>query len=327
MELHPRGRDSSGGIVSRKKFTSVVLVCVLAFGVAFFLAACGGSKESTGSPSGRGSNITVKGSDTLVILGQRWAEVYMQKNPGISIQVTGGGSGTGIAALINGTTDVAESSRPMKDKEKADAKAKSGKDVLELPVAVDGLAVYVNTSNPVNELSLQQIKGIYTGAITNWKQVGGKDERIILYSRENNSGTYVYFKEHVLQDADYHPTAQTLPGTAAVINAVAKDPKSIGYGGIAYGEGVKHLKVKPDDKSAGVEPTMENVLAAKYPISRHLYWYLAGQPEGDLKKLAEWVVSKDGQAVVENVGYYPLSEADRVASAARLSGKAQAAGQ
>src|SRR3990172_12101235 len=170
-------------------------------------------------------NVTVKGSDTLVILGQRWAEVYMQKNPGVSIQVTGGGSGTGIAAIINGTTQVAEASRPMKDKEIANLKAKRGLDALELPVAVDGLAVYVHEQNPVSELSLAQLKAIYTGAVKSWKEVGGKDERILLYSRENNSGTYVYFKEHVLEDADYYPMAQTLPGTAAVINAVA-DRKS-----------------------------------------------------------------------------------------------------
>lgn len=310
-----------------KKMASLVLVCILAVGIASVLAACGGSKESAGSSAGRGSNITVKGSDTMVILGQRWAEVFMREHPGVTVQVTGGGSGTGIAALINGTTNIAESSRPMKEKEKAEVKAKFGKEVLELPVAVDGLAVYVHASNPVNELSMAQIKAIYTGAITNWKQVGGKDERIILYSRENNSGTYVYFKEHVLGDADFHPTTQTLPGTSAVINATAKDPKSIGYGGIAYGEGVKHLRVKPDDKSPGVEPTMENVLAARYPISRHLYWYFVGQPEGNVKQLAEWVVSKAGQAVVQNVGYYPLSESDRLASAAKLSGTAQAAGQ
>lgn len=313
--------------MNTKKIASVTLVCALAIGMASVLTACGGSRESAESSGGRGSNITVKGSDTMVILGQRWAEVFMREHPGVTVQVTGGGSGTGIAALINGTTSIAESSRPMKDKEKADVKAKFGKEVLELPVAVDGLAVYVHASNPVNELSVPQIKAIYTGAITNWKQVGGKDERIILYSRENNSGTYVYFKEHVLGDADFHPTAQTLPGTAAVINATSKDPKSIGYGGIAYGEGVKHLRVKPDDKSPAVEPSMENVLAARYPISRHLYWYFAGQPEGNVKQLAEWVVSKAGQAVVENVGYYPLSESDRLASAAKLSGTAQAAGQ
>jgi phosphate transport system substrate-binding protein len=271
-------------------------------------------------------NVTVKGSDTLVILGQRWAEVYMQGNKGVSIQVTGGGSGTGIAALINGTTDVCESSRPMKEKEIADLKAKRGKDALELPVAVDGLAVYVHESNPINELTLAQIKAIYTGAVKNWKDVGGNDERIILYSRENNSGTYVYFKEHVLENADYFPTAQTLPGTAAVINAVAKDRRGIGYGGIAYGKGIKHLRVKKDANSPAVEPSMENVLAAKYPISRYLYWYLAGQPTGDIKAFAEWVVSKQGQEVVEKVGYYPLNEKDRQASAAKLgaSGKARA---
>ncbi len=256
-------------------------------------------------------NITVKGSDTLVILGQRWAEVFMSKNPGLSIQVTGGGSGTGIAALINGTTDVAESSRPMKDAEKASVKEKRGKDVLELPVAVDGLAVYVNDANPIQDLTLAQIKSIYTGAVKNWKDVGGRDERIILYSRENNSGTYVYFKEHVLENADYYPTAQTLPGTAAVINAVAKDTRGIGYGGIAYGKGIKHLRIKKDANSPGVEPTMENVLAARYPISRYLYWYLAGQPAGDTLKLCQWVMSADGQSVVEKVGYYPLSNTDR----------------
>jgi len=270
-------------------------------------------------------NITVKGSDTLVILGQRWAEEYMKKNPGISIQVTGGGSGTGIAALINGTTDVAESSRPMKPKEMAEVKAKQGKDTLELPVAVDGLAVYVHESNPVNELTLAQIKAIYTGAVKNWKEVGGNDERIILYSRENNSGTYVYFKEHVLENADYFPTAQTLPGTAAVINATAKDRRGIGYGGIAYGKGIKHLRVKKDANSPAVEPSMENVLSAQYPVSRHLYWYLTGQPAGDLRAFAEWVVSKEGQKVVENVGYYPLNEKDRQASVAKLTGGKQAA--
>ena len=275
---------------------------------------------ASAAPAFAARGITVKGSDTMVILGQRWAEVFMGKTKGVTVQVTGGGSGVGIAALINGTTDIAEASRPMKPKEIEDLKAKRGKDALELPVAVDGLAVYVHASNPIGELTLQQLKAIYTGAVKNWKEVGGNDERIILYSRENSSGTYVYFKEHVLENADYFPTAQTLPGTAAVINAVAKDRRGIGYGGIAYGEGVKHLKVKKDASSPGMEPSMENVLANKYPISRYLYWYLAGQPAGDLKAFAEWVVSKEGQEVVEKVGYYPLNEKDRQASAAKLGG-------
>ena len=271
-------------------------------------------------------NITVKGSDTLVILGQKWAEVFMQKNPGVSVQVTGGGSGTGIAALINGTTDVCESSRPMRDTEKDNVRTRRGKEAVELPVAVDGLAVYVHEANPIAEISLPQLKAIYTGAVKNWKEVGGKDERIILYSRENNSGTYAYFKEHVLENGDFFPTVQTLPGTAAVINAVSKDRRGIGYGGIAYGKGIKHLKVKKDANSPAIEPSMENVLQSKYPISRYLYWYLAGMPTGDIKKLAEWVVSKEGQEVVEKVGYYPLNENDRMASAAKLGGgKAQKA--
>jgi ABC-type phosphate transport system substrate-binding protein len=157
-------------------------------------------------------------------------------------------------------------------------------------------------------------------AIRHWKEVGGRDERIILYSRENNSGTYVYFKEHVLGNADFFPTAQTLPGTAAVINAVAKDRRGIGYGGIAYGKGIKHLLVTQDAGSPAVDPTLENVLSARYPISRYLYWYLTGQPTGEVKKFVEWVLSKEGQAVVENVGYYPLPEKARVENLAKLTG-------
>lgn len=256
----------------------------------------------------RDRNITVKGSDTMVILGQRWAEVFMSRNAGTTVQVTGGGSGTGIASLINGTCDIAESSRPMKDSEKTQVRQKRGKDVVEIPVALDGLAVYVNARSPISELSLEQIRKIYTGVTRNWKDVGGGDERIILYGRENNSGTYVYFKEHVLENADYFPTTQTLPGTAAVINAVVRDPRGIGYGGIAYGKGIKHLRIKKDAASPAVEPTMENVLSGAYPISRYLYWYLAGPPAADLKQFVDWVMTKDGQAVVENVGYYPLPQ-------------------
>ncbi len=264
-------------------------------------------------------NITLKGSDTMVLLGQRWAETYMTQNSGVTIQVTGGGSGTGIAALVNGTTDIAESSRAMKPKEIESVEKQRGKKAVELPVAVDGLAVYLHEANPVKELTLAQIRGIYTGAVTNWKEVGGKDERIILYSRENNSGTYVYFKEEVLANADYHPMTQTLPGTAAVINAVSKDPRGIGYGGVAYAKGVKDARVKRDESSDAVAPTMENVLSGRYPISRPLYWYFAGNPEGDLREFALWVLSDEGQAVVEKVGYYPLSADAREASRARLA--------
>ncbi len=251
-------------------------------------------------------SISIKGSDTMVILGQRWAEAYMKKNPSVTLEVTGGGSGTGIAALINGSTDICEASRPMTDKEKSDLKAKRGVEVVEIPVALDGIAIFVNSKNPVQELTLDQIKGIYTGEITNWKDIGWNNTQIILYGRENNSGTYAFLKEHVLKNEDYAPQTQTLPGTAAVINAVAKDPNGIGYGGIAYGEGVKHLKVKKDAASTGIEPSMTNVVKGTYPISRYLYWYIAGQPKGNIKKLVDWALSKEGQNIVEKVGYYPL---------------------
>jgi phosphate transport system substrate-binding protein len=256
--------------------------------------------------SGQARNITIKGSDTMVLLGQRWAETYMKKNPGVTIQVTGGGSGVGISALINGTTDIAESSRTMRDTEKSQLQQRRGLATIELPVALDGLAVYVHERNPIAELTLEQLKKIYTGAAKNWKDVGGNDERIILYGRENSSGTYAYFKEHVLENADYYPTTQTLPGTAAVINAVAKDFRGIGYGGIAYLKNVKALKVKKTASTPGVEPTLENVQKNIYPISRFLFWYLAGQPKDQIKKLTDWVVSPEGQAVVNDVGYYPL---------------------
>jgi len=296
-------------LLMKTKLLSVVLLLLL---ISFEI----------GSVSAQDNSITIKGSDTMVLLGQRWAEVYMKKNPGSRIQVTGGGSGTGIAALINGTTDICEASRPMKDKEKEDAKAKRGAAVVEIPVAVDGLAIYLNSANPIKELSLDQIKGIYTGKITNWKDVGGKEGKIIAYSRENNSGTYAYFKEHVLANGDFHPSIQTLPGTSAVTNAVAKDPKSIGYGGIAYAKGIHHAMVKKDDSTPAVEPSMENVLSAKYPISRYLYWYTAGEPTGEMKKLVDWVLGPEGQKLVQEVGYYPLPKAGG-ASAAPTASKAK----
>jgi phosphate transport system substrate-binding protein len=255
----------------------------------------------------QGRNISIKGSDTMVLLGQRWAETYMKKNPGVTIQVTGGGSGVGLAALINGTTDIAEASRPMKDAEKSQLLQKRGVPAVELPVALDGLAVYVHDRNPLSELTIEQLKKIYTGVAKNWKDVGGNDERIILYGRENSSGTYAYFKEHVLENADYYPTTQTLPGTAAVINAVSKDIRGIGYGGIAYLKGVKSIKVKKNASSPAVEPTLENVQKNVYPISRFLYWYLAGQPKDQIKSLTQWVLSAEGQSVVADVGYYPLT--------------------
>jgi phosphate transport system substrate-binding protein len=253
-----------------------------------------------------GKPITIKGSDTMVILGQRWAETYMKTHAGVVLQVTGGGSGTGIAALINGSADIAEASRPMQDKEKNEVKAKRGGEAIEIPTALDGIAIYVNEKNPMTKVTTAQLKSIFQSETTNWKALGGTDADIILYSRENNSGTYVYFKEHVLKNEDYSAQCQTLPGTAAIINAVAKDPNGIGYGGIGYVKGVKVLLVAASDTSDYVEPTQANVISRKYPLARYLFWYTAGEPTGDLKKLVDWVLSDAGQKVVSEVGYYPL---------------------
>lgn len=252
------------------------------------------------------SSITVKGSDTMVILAQRWAEEYMKINPDISIQVTGGGSGTGISALINGTTDICNASRPMKGSERDKLKQRYSTLGVEVKTAKDGIALYVNEKNPVSELTLEQIKGIYTGMITNWKDLGGSDAPIIVYGRDNSSGTYVYFRDIILSGQDYTGTMQSLPGTAAVVNAIEKDINGIGYGGAAYGKGIRYVKIRKDENSPGYDPTLENIRAGKYPITRYLYMYLKGRPTGELKKFIDWILSAQGQSVVSKVGYFPI---------------------
>ncbi|HKR62532.1 MAG TPA: phosphate ABC transporter substrate-binding protein [Thermoanaerobaculia bacterium] len=253
-----------------------------------------------------GKPVSIKGSDTMVIMNARLAEAFMAKVPGTMIQVTGGGSGVGIAALINGTTDIAASSRPIKASETDKLKARFATLGFAYPIARDGLSVYLNTANPVKELSLAQLRDIYTGKITNWSQVGGANAPIILYSRENSSGTYTYFKDNVLMGKDYSPRAQTLQGTAAVVNAVAKDANGIGYGGAAFAKGIKFAAVKKDDKSPGVLPTLETVRGGQYPITRYLYLYLRAKPSGDVKQFLDWAVSPEGQDIVTKVGYFPV---------------------
>lgn len=250
--------------------------------------------------------ITLKGSDTMVIMNAKLAEKYMGKNPGTQIQVTGGGSGVGLAALINGTTEIAASSRPIRTSETDKLKQRFAVRGVGIPVARDGLAVYLHASNVVQELTLQQIRDIYTGKITNWRSVGGNDAPIILYSRENSSGTYAYFKEFVLLNKDYSPRAQTLQGTAAVVNAVSKDHNGIGYGGSAYAKGVKFARVKKDEKSPGYLPRLETVRSGEYPISRFLFFYLRTNPQGDTRKFVDWILTPEGQEIVTQVGYFPV---------------------
>ena len=253
------------------------------------------------------ANVTVKGSDTMVILGQKWAEVYMKTHAGSAVQVTGGGSGTGIAALLNGGTDICNASRPMKPAEIADFLKKFKARPHEYKMCFDGLSVYVSKENPVAQLSFPQLEGIFTGKITNWKQVGGADAPISLYGRENSSGTYEFFKEHVLSKKDFAASTKTMPGTAAVIQGVAKDANGIGYGGIAYGEGVKAIKVSKTDGGEAILPSEDTVLSGKYPISRYLFCYVnPGKDSGAVADYINWCISDEGQAVVKDVGYFPL---------------------
>ncbi len=283
-----------------------------AFVLSALLLACTRT-EPAPSASGEGgagaaagsSTLTVKGSDTMVILAQRWAEEYMKSNPGKKVQVTGGGSGVGIAALINGTTEIANASREMKPDEKAKVRDRFNVLPTETTVAKDGVTIYVNESNPVEQLTIQQLRGMFNGDVTNWKDVGGPDAKIVLYSRENSSGTYAFFKENVLQGDDYASSAQTLPGTAAVVNAVAKEKNGIGYGGAAYAKGVREVKVVGKD-GQGYLPSAENVAAGKYPLSRGLFMYTRGKPSGEAAAFMAYCLSPAGQEIATKVGYFPV---------------------
>lgn len=260
-------------------------------------------------------NITVKGSDTIVVMGQRWAEEYMKQHPEVTIQVTGGGSGVGIAALLNGTTDLANASRSIKDKEIEKAK-QAGYYPEEFPVAIDSLAFVVHSQNSVQALTVKQLAGIYMGKINDWSEVGGTPGPIIRYSRESSSGTYQFVKENVLKNADYAADCQTMPGTSAVTNAVSKDPNGIGYGGVGYFAGqaaLKILSVKKDDKTEAVSPVKssgevdyEAAWSKRYPIWRYLYMYAAYKPKGEIKAYLDWVKSAEGQRIVAAEGFVPL---------------------
>lgn len=273
---------------NNKNFTLMLIMAIL-------VSAAGNAQEK----------ITVKGSDTMVILAQKWAELYMKNHPAAAIQVTGGGSGVGITALINGTTDICNASRPMKQAEIEKLKARYNTLGVQIACAKDGVTIFLNEANPVQELTIKQLSDIYTGKIKNWKELGGNDAEIRLYGRENSSGTYTYFHDEVVK-ADYATGVQSLPGTAAVVNAVKKDVNGIGYGGAAYAIGVKHAKVKKDSKSTAYLPTAESIGKGEYPVTRFLYMYLRNRPTGETKKYIDWILSAEGQTVVSEVGYFPV---------------------
>jgi len=299
------------------KNSILLLISFLFIGSVLFI----GCKKKEGEEK---TVISIKGSDTMVNLAQKWAEVYMQKNPNVSIQVTGGGSGTGVAALLNGTTDLANASRELKDSELETAKEK-GITPVTYEVALDGIAVIVHPDNPVDNLTVKQLSDIFSGKITNWKDLGGPDMMITLYGRENSSGTYEFFKEHVLgkndadKQVDYSPSTQVLQGTAALGEAVARDVKGIGYGGVGYfalRKDVKILHIKNDESSPAISPAENgqvnyNVIwNGDYSISRYLYCFTNGEATGELKNYVDFIMSPDGQKIVETMEYIPLPESN-----------------
>lgn len=297
----------------RKSLNSFVVAAI----AALLVAGCSGARsdsEGSSGAGGRRQTVTIKGSDTMVILGQRWAQAFMDAHPDVAAQVSGGGSGTGIAALINGTTDIANSSRPMKDRERAQIRAARGVEVHETPVALDAIAVYVAAGNPLRSVTLPQLKAIFRGQTRNWSELGWEDRPIILYSRENSSGTYAFFKEKVLDDEDFAAAAQTLPGTAAVINAISRDPNGIGYGGIAFAEGVRTVPIATENGQA-IDATLENATSGRYPLARDLFVYTLGAPEGLVASYIDFILSDAGQGIVEGVGYYPLPKKPAAAPA------------
>ena len=278
-----------------------------------FIASCRPSSSSidTPPPSEVSAIIENKGSDTLVNLALAWAEAYRRLAPDVRISVTGGGTGTGIAAMINGTVHIANASREMKAEEKTAAQA-NGIDPVEFTVARDAIAVVVNPRNPVNHLTLQNISDIYTGKITNWSGVGGEDRPIVLLSRESNSGTYVYFLERVIRmnqkKSDLLFSSETLlmPSSEGISSEVRQNPNAIGYDGLGYvTEDMKTIAVAKDHSGSYVLPAIATVNDGSYPISRSLYMYTAGQPAGKTEEFMNWILT-DGQALVIKLGFVPI---------------------
>lgn len=253
------------------------------------------------------ASVTVKGSDTLLVLNQRWAEAF-SKSSSVSVNVTGGGSSIGIKSFIAGTCDLAAASRKMKKSEVDQARNRGGV-AYEIPVALDGLAIIVHESNPVKSLSMDQLRKIYIGQVTNWKDVGGKNEPIVTFSRNSNSGTYGFYQENVLKNQNWGPGVRFMGSTSEEASEVAKATGGIAYGGVAYFKNKKSIKILPISKAAGSEPLYPsevNVRNRSYPIWRYLYYYSNGAPKGDVKKYVDFCLSAQGQKIVEQVGYYSL---------------------
>ncbi len=252
--------------------------------------------------------LEIKGSDTMYPLNQAWASVYDRSTPGALVQVSGGGSRLGIEALIKGETPIAASSRPLTDAELERARTETGLDPIRFIVALDGLAIYVHEDNPITELSIPTARAIFAGHITNWRQIRGPNMPITVFSRNRDSGTYGFFREHVMQGGDFPVSVTMSPSTAALTNAVGRDPRAIGYGGIAFAEQVRPLKIRSSESTPAVRPSRDSVKTNTYPLSRPLSFYV--NPKlwtRDVTSFLEFVLSERGQEIVANNDYFPLT--------------------
>jgi phosphate transport system substrate-binding protein len=281
-----------------------ILICVMLF------AACGRNNNSSSNSNNAPAKkaIQIKGSDTVLPLSQKEAELYMKKNAGSAVTVTGGGSGVGITALMEGTTDIAMSSRSLKAEERLELKNKNI-GIVETIIANDALAVIVNPENKVDQLTHEQLMQIFTGAITNWNKVGGPDLKIVALSRETSSGTYEFFKEHVMDKKNYAPSVLSMPATGAIIESVAKTKGAIGYVGLAYiSPNVKAIKVSFDEGKTFVSPSIQSAQNNTYPVSRPLYYFYNVNKQETVKPFVDYILSEEGQKIVLDVGYVPISK-------------------
>jgi len=314
-----RRREATDNLIDRNFLSrrNHVPSLVLVFSLAMLLIGCQSARGRVAADSSAlefpQRAIQNKGSDTLVNIALAWAEAYRVVDPGLSIAVTGGGSGTGIAALINGTVDLANASRQMKENEIEEARA-NDIEPAEFVVAIDALAVIVHPDNPVDGLTLKQLSDMYTGRITNWKDVGGLDAPIILLSRETNSGTHVYFLETVVRMGDgenediFAPQTLLMPSSVGITSELRRNPNAIGYDGLGYVDPAheKVIKVAMDAQGPYVAPSVETATEGLYPLARNLYMYTAGEPTGAVAEYLAWVMSPAGQQIVAKLGFVPL---------------------
>lgn len=294
----------NGNFINGISRTGSIFLIIIIIGIV--LIAYFTYSSSTTQPF---NQISQKGSDTLLVLAQRWAEAYQQQHPEVIIAIGGGGSGTGFAALINKQINLADSSREIKQKEIDQAQEK-GINPVEWKVAIDGIIVIVHKDNPIEYLTLDQLKSIYNGSFTRWKEVGEDESIMVTYGRQSNSGTYIFWHEFILKKDDYRSDMQSLNGNADIVEAVINDRNGIGYVGVAYAESrkneVKIVPIKIDLTSESIIPTHNTISEETYPISRFLYIYTDGIPTAADKEYLKWIIGSEGQKITEAIKYIPL---------------------